>query len=459
MIVLVNSLTHHPRNAEIYNLDDIDDLVASIEEVGLLTPLVIDQDNQVISGNRRFKAILELGWDTVEVQRVEVSPDEVDRLIVHHNKQRTKTHRELLNEYHALTKVHKNQSGKRTDLQKGAKPINRRNQLAEQMGVSATRLARLLVVEKRRPDLIERMDNGTITLNAAYTYLQKQDRIESSLRQKIKPPANFNNEKFTFHQKSSERMTELEDGTVQTIFTSPPYWNLRSYDDNPNALGREDDHLTYVSKLLAHLEDCWRVLKDEGSFFLNLGDTRNKNDLLNIPHRVCLGLQDRGWMLRNTIIWKKTNPGLGGLGRSLTRSYEFIFHLVKSNQYFYYETLRARKTPYGSGFYTARYPDGSIDLPRFAVDKDGASMTDYWDEDVVKTTVANQASRKMLVDHPAPFHENIVKLPILQTSREYDLVLDPFCGVGTVGKVANEMNRRFVGYDIKHYGDAVMVGD
>ena len=72
MIVPVNSLTHHPRNAEIYNLDDIDDLVASIEEVGLLTPLVIDQDNQVISGNRRFKAIQELDWDTVEVQRVDV---------------------------------------------------------------------------------------------------------------------------------------------------------------------------------------------------------------------------------------------------------------------------------------------------------------------------------------------------------------------------------------------------
>lgn len=111
MIVLVNSLTHHPRNAEIYNLDDIDDLVASIEEVGLLTPLVIDQDNQVISGNRRFKAIQELGWYTEEVRQVDVSPDEVGRLIVHHKKQRNKTHRELLHEYHALTKVQKNQSG------------------------------------------------------------------------------------------------------------------------------------------------------------------------------------------------------------------------------------------------------------------------------------------------------------------------------------------------------------
>ena len=86
-------------------------------------------------------------------------------------------------------------------------------------------------------------------------------------------------------------------------------------------------------------------------------------------------------------------------------------------------------------------------------------MGDYWDEDVVKTAVANQVSRKSLVDHPAPFHENIVKLPLLQTSREYDLVLDPFCGVGTTGKVANQMNRKFVGYDIRFYGDEVMVGD
>ena len=99
MMVLVNSLSHHPRNEEIYQLEDIDDLMSSIEEVGLLTPLVVDQHDQVISGNRRFKAIKELGWDLVEISRVEVADDEIDLLIVHHNKQRTKTYRELLNEY------------------------------------------------------------------------------------------------------------------------------------------------------------------------------------------------------------------------------------------------------------------------------------------------------------------------------------------------------------------------
>ena len=80
----------------------------------------------------------------------------------------------------------------------------------------------------------------------------------------------------------------------------------------------------------------------------------------------------------------------------------------------------------------------------------GKNMGDYWNEDIVRSAVANQ-KLNLEGEHPAPFPQQIVLLPILQTSKEFDLVLDPFMGSGTVGRVCDEVNRRFVGYDLKRY--------
>ena len=88
MKVLVSKLDHHPLNRKVYILSDIDDLASSIQEVGLLQPLVIDEKNRVISGNRRLVAIQQLGIKTVEVEKVKVSNQEVGKLLVHHNKQK-----------------------------------------------------------------------------------------------------------------------------------------------------------------------------------------------------------------------------------------------------------------------------------------------------------------------------------------------------------------------------------
>ena len=102
-------------------------------------------------------------------------------------------------------------------------------------------------------------------------------------------------------------MTEVSDKSVDLIFTSPPYWNKRNYVEG-GGLGNEKTDKEFVSNLVSHLDDCSRILKDDGSFFLVLGDTFHQSNLLNIPHRVAIGLQEKGWLLRNTIVWKKTNP-------------------------------------------------------------------------------------------------------------------------------------------------------
>jgi DNA modification methylase len=83
--------------------------------------------------------------------------------------------------------------------------------------------------------------------------------------------------------------------------------------------------------------------------------------------------------------------------------------------------------------------------------RDGKNIGDYWDESVVRTAVAKNKPSLDGLEHPAPFPEQIITLPILQTTDEGDLVLDPFMGTGTTGKVANNLDRRFVGYDVGDY--------
>ena len=209
----------------------------------------------------------------------------------------------------------------------------------------------------------------------------------------------------------------------------------------------------YIENLSNHLKECFRVLNTKGSFFLNIGDTFLDGDLQNIPHQVVLKLKEQGWILRNTIIWSKSNPKPSSTKTNLTPSYEYIFHLVKSKDYLYNQTLTELSTtskpslpPRHRNTKSAK----SSSISPYFPNTNGKNMGDFWNEEIVRTSVANQ---KLDIDgeHPAPFPKNIIILPILQTSNVGDLILDPFMGSGTTGRVCDELNRKFVGYDLKEY--------
>src|SRR6056300_1463350 len=116
MKVNISKLSHHPKNQEIYDLSSIEELMESISEVGLLQPIVIDQYFQIISGNRRFESIKRLGWDEVEVIKREVKDGDEELLLIHYNKQRIKSFKELINEYLILDGYYRKGQGRRTDL-------------------------------------------------------------------------------------------------------------------------------------------------------------------------------------------------------------------------------------------------------------------------------------------------------------------------------------------------------
>jgi len=117
---------------------------------------------------------------------------------------------------------------------------------------------------------------------------------------------------------------------VQTIITSPPYFGHREYTSTNSAseleFGREKDYRDYVDKLVALFAELKRVLKDDGTLWLNLGDTYRNNQLLGIPWRVALALQDAGWFLRSEIIWNKPNAMPSSVKNRPTTSHETLFY-------------------------------------------------------------------------------------------------------------------------------------
>ena len=454
MKVKVSSLKHHPKNKEIYTLSSIEELMESISEVGLLQPLIIDSRNQVISGNRRFESIKRLGWEEVQVEVKEVQEEDEELLLIHFNKQRIKSFKELINEYLILDNLYRKGQGKRTDLTSVKSNISStRDLVSKEMGISSSQLRRLVFIYKNKPEYIELLDKGILTVNQSYLQIQREIKERESRESKTSTDKkNVQNSEWRFYQKSSQDMSELKDGEVQTIFTSPPYWNKRKYSEE-EGLGNEKTSEEFVVNLSEHLRDCKRVLNERGSFFLNLGDTFYNKNLQNVPHRVVLKLQEQGWVLRNTIIWSKTNPKPSSSKSNLTPSYEFIFHLTKSMEYDYYPTLTKlsdKTKPSLPPRHRSVNGEYSNSISPYLPNIKGKNMGDYWNEDIVRTSVANQ-KLDIVGEHPAPFPNEIITLPILQTSKEFELVLDPFMGSGTVGRVCDELNRCFVGYDLNNF--------
>jgi len=169
----------------------------------------------------------------------------------------------------------------------------------------------------------------------------------------------------------SESLKKLDDKSVNTCITSPPYWGLRNYNDEEKQLGLEDTPEEFVNNLVGVFQEIKRVLRDDGTVWLNLGDSymgggggnynktgisqaggqhltnvRNRKDfirksgvkakdLVGIPWRVALALQQDGWYLRQDIIWHKPNPMPESVTDRCTKAHEYIFLLSKNPKYYF----------------------------------------------------------------------------------------------------------------------------
>lgn len=304
-----------------------------------------------------------------------------------------------------------------------------------------------------------------------------------------------------------ELLHQLPDGCVQTIVTSTPYWGLRSYfgDGDPRRtreIGNEPSPKKFVENLVAVFSEARRVLRDDGTMWLNLGDTYVANprgpngassstltgtpdserrrkrwqaaggtddpkfdkerqravracglkikDLVGIPWRVALALQDDGWWLRDDIIWHKPNPMPSPIEDRTTKAHEYVFLLTKSASYFYDAAAIAepaveagRIVPLGAKSFNKRQLKGQ-----------GEDRPNYHGDEYLVPPTRNARSVWTIATQPydgahfATMPPRLAERCILAGSRPSDVVLDPFFGSGTTGAVAEKHGRRWIGFDL-----------
>jgi DNA modification methylase len=292
---------------------------------------------------------------------------------------------------------------------------------------------------------------------------------------------------YTIHTGNcTEILKTLETGSINTCVTSPPYFGLRDYGVE-GQIGLEPAPDAFVAELVAVFREVRRVLRNDGTLWLNLGDSYNaynanrgastsisdgtagrnhpkhrqglttstlKNkDLIGIPWRVAFALQADGWYLRQDIIWHKPNPMPESVRDRCTKAHEYIFLLSKAPRY-YFDSEAMQEPALGAGGpKTEKRGPGNwgvkaIGLPGERTNHGRSSGMANGRETRNRRSVWTVATRPFKGAHFATFPPDLIRPCILAGAPEGGTVLDPFSGAGTTGLVSLQHNRNYVGIEL-----------
>ena len=253
-------------------------------------------------------------------------------------------------------------------------------------------------------------------------------------------------------------LKELPDKIVQCCVTSLPYWKLKDYGVS-GQIGLEETPDVSVGKLVAVFHEVRRVLQDDGTLWLNLGDTycrgwmrcgvRTK-ELVGIPWKIAFALQRDGWRLRSDIIWHKPDAMPEGVNDRLTRAHEYIFLLTKSRNYYYNaDAIREPHKPESLRRMAYKYKG-------YRKTKSISTRTHYRNPDHMchplgrnKRSVWTIPKSGFRGNHFATFPSEIPEICIKAGSEIGDVVLDPFAGSGTTLRSAQKLERIPIGIELK----------
>ena len=228
-----------------------------------------------------------------------------------------------------------------------------------------------------------------------------------------------------------EVMRRIEDASIDCIVTTPPYWRRRSQGtESITATTKED----FVDELLQTMSQAYRVLKPQGSLWLNMGDDTTDGFVQGIPWRLVLQMIDKqGWQLVNEVVWNKTTTSPQGSQDHLRKVHEFMFHLVKNDD-FYYNDEELRRT--------------FALIMRNEVKGRGKAVKGKQHHGLVPSDVWTIGVQRSGIAHYCVAPDTLYRLPLVATCPHDGIVLDPYCGTGTTCKIAYEMNLRSIGIDI-----------
>lgn len=282
-----------------------------------------------------------------------------------------------------------------------------------------------------------------------------------------------------YNEPCLETLNKMDDNSIDCVITSPPYWQLRDYGYD-GQWGLEPTFQEYLEHLWSMMDLIYNKLKPSGTCWINLGDSyssvhtggnRSKNStiddltgaaqefkqtkqsdvlakcLLLIPHRFAIGCIDRGWIVRNDVIWAKRNGMPESVTDRFSKKHEYFFFMVKSEKYFFdLDAIRdvhktnckpsVRKISDTSSFgNTSCFNGGSDYNPN---GKNPGSVSDFWD---IPTKPSSEK-------HYASYNDSLLVKPVLSGCPEGGIIYDPFMGTGSTAEVAIRAKRLFIGSEM-----------
>ena len=271
-------------------------------------------------------------------------------------------------------------------------------------------------------------------------------------------------------------LTNIPDNSVDMCVTSPPYYNLRDY-KNSGQIGAENTVKDFVENLCKVFDEIYRILKPTGSCWVNIGDTYDKKRLLQVPSRFEIAMCDRGWHLRNEIIWSKPNPQPISSKDRFWGNHEKFFWFVKDVKKYYFnrdailvpQAEISIRRMFSKNNMNKRKDFNASSKEGFAIssnsqDKHYARMREEMGidkefnyEELIKSGKCptrpefdtwNVPSVTYKGAHFAVYPPELIEKPILSCCPEQGIVIDPFMGSGTTGEVAKLNNRRYIGLEL-----------
>lgn len=278
-----------------------------------------------------------------------------------------------------------------------------------------------------------------------------------------------------YNENCLDTVKRMPDKSINCVVTSPPYYGLRNYNVE-GQFGLEETPEMFVENLVNLFREIRRALKDDGTIWLNLGDSYAGNnsqasnngragygnprekvvnrisdglkqkDLIGIPWMVAFALRADGWYLRQDIIWHKPNPMPESVTDRCTKAHEYIFLLSKSQKYFYdAEAIKEDSIHYGID---SRSDKGNIRYEgKRTENKDGSNGQDSFvtiGEKRNKRSVWSVPTKPFKEAHFATFPEDLIEPCILAGCPKGGIIYDPFGGAGTTAKVAVKHGREFI---------------
>ena len=245
-----------------------------------------------------------------------------------------------------------------------------------------------------------------------------------------------------------DKLKEIPKQSIHTCITSPPYFNLRNY-GHKDQLGLESSSEEFIQNLVNVFSEVKRVLRDDGTLWLNMGDTWDKNkQLLGVPWRTALALQKDGWILRSDIIWNKPAVMPSSVRDRVTNCHEYIFLLSKNKKYYYDNESIKEDSTFKNSKGEFR-PNGMSGIGKKNAGKDGfdirsglSNMKEQPKRN--KRSVWTVTTKPFREAHFATFPLDLIEPCVLAGCPEEGTVLDPFAGSGTTALVAQKHNRNAV---------------